>query len=128
MTNPVIPAVSPTSDAAAFFKATAAGQFSVPYCDDCGESHWYPRPICPYCSSDKVALRPASGRGRIYTFTVMRRAPQVFAVAYVELAEGPIMLTNMVECDVDKLAIGQEVEVVLMPNGDGLQVPMFRPL
>jgi uncharacterized OB-fold protein len=128
MATRAIPSVTPTSDATAFFKATEAGQFSLPVCEACGQTHWYPRPLCPHCFSDRIIMKPASGRGKIHTFTVMRRAPEVYAVAYIELAEGPIMLSNLVDFEADALAIDQPVEVVLTPNADGLKVPLFRPL
>ena len=51
----------------------------------------------------------ASGNGTIYTFSVMRRAKEPYAIAYVTLAEGPTMMTNIVDCDFDALRIGQPV-------------------
>ena len=58
----------------------------------------------------------------------MRRAPVPYAIAYVTLEEGPAMLTNLVDCDFDRLAIGQKVKVVFKPSeGGGAPVPMFAP-
>ena len=57
----------------------------------------------------------------------MRRTDPVFAIAYVALEEGPLMLTNLVDCDFDALAIGQPVELVFQPATDGTPVPCFRP-
>jgi len=122
-----IPSVTLTSDSEPFFAASTQGTFSIPACDDCGKTHWYPRPLCPHCFGERINWKPASGRGRIHTFSVMRRVPQPYAVAYVELAEGPLMLTNLVDCDLDAIRIDQPVELVFKPNADGLNVPMFRP-
>ena len=58
--------------------------------------------ICPFCFSDKTEWQQASGNGTIYTYSVMRRAPIPYAIAYVTLAEGPTMMTNIVDCDLDK--------------------------
>ena len=55
----------------------------------------------------------------------MRRAPEPYAIAYVTLAEGPTMLTNLVDCDFDSLAIGQEVRLKFSPTDRGPPVPTF---
>jgi uncharacterized OB-fold protein len=99
----------------------------VPTCRACGKAHWYPRAICPFCDSAEVEWRDASGKGKIYTFSVMRRAKEPYAIAYVTLAEGPTMMTNIVDCDFDALAIGQSVSVVFKDSDGGPSVPMFKP-
>jgi uncharacterized OB-fold protein len=48
-------------------------------------------------------------------------------VAYVELDEGPRVLTNIVDCDMEALAVGQSVEVVFHPTSNGAALPRFRP-
>jgi uncharacterized protein len=110
-----------------FWNAARERRFVVPTCSACGKAHWYPRAVCPFCGSEKIAWRDASGRGAIYTFSVMRRAKEPYAIAYVTLAEGPTMLTNIVDCDFDALAIGQPVSVIFQETENGPPVPMFRP-
>jgi len=110
-----------------FFAAAAAGQLLLKRCRDCGETHFYPRAHCPFCLSANTEWLAASGRGEIYSFTILRRVPVVFVAAYVALAEGPKMLTNIVDCDFDALAIGQAVRVVFKPTEGGPPVPMFTP-
>jgi uncharacterized protein len=122
-----IPAPVETPETAPFWAAARDRRFLVPACRDCGKSHWYPRAICPFCFSDRIEWREATGNGTIYTFSVMRRAPEPYAVAYVTLDEGPTMLTNLVDCDLDRLAIGQLVRLVLTPTEGGAPVPTFRP-
>ena len=63
----------------------------------------------------------------IYSFSVMRRADPVYVIAYVTLAEGPTMMTNIVDCDPDALRIGDEVEVAFVRTEGGAALPMFRP-
>jgi uncharacterized protein len=99
----------------------------VPVCAACGKAHWYPRAVCPFCDSEKIEWRPASGRGTIYTFSVMRRVKEPYAIAHVTLAEGPTMLTNIVDCDLDRLRIGQAVALVFKESENGQPVPMFAP-
>ena len=109
-----------------FWNAARERRFVVPTCSACGRAHWYPRAVCPFCGSGDVQWRDASGKGAIYTFSVMRRAKEPYAIAYVTLAEGPTMLTNIVDCDFDALAIGQPVSVTFYETENGPPVPMFR--
>jgi uncharacterized OB-fold protein len=111
----------------AFWDAARAGRLTYGSCAACSEPHYYPRSICPFCGSDRIQLAEASGRGTIYTYTVMRRAPVPYAIAFVTLAEGPTMMTNIVDCDLDAIRIGQPVKVVFKPTEGGPPLPMFTP-
>ncbi len=126
MASRAIPAPPASPDSAEFIAAAKQGRFLIRRCTACGKPHWYPRPLCPFCFGE-TAWEPASGRGSIYSYTVMRRTDPMFAVAYVALEEGPLMLTNLVDCDFDALAIGQAVELTFQPATDGTPVPCFRP-
>jgi uncharacterized OB-fold protein len=119
------PAVNPETKP--FWDAAREGRFLVPFCSACSKAHWYPRAICPFCASDEVEWRQASGKGTIYTFSVMQRVKEPYAIAHVTLAEGPTMLTNIVDCDFDKLRIGQAVAVIFQETEGGPPVPMFKP-
>jgi hypothetical protein len=123
-----IPSPVVTVETQAFWDSARAGRFTIPVCTACGKAHWYPRAICPFCASGEVEWRDASGKGVIYTFSVMRRAKEPYAIAYVTLAEGPTMMTNIVDCDFDALRVGQSVSVVFAATEDGPPVPMFRPV
>jgi uncharacterized OB-fold protein len=120
------PPVSPETQA--FWDAARDGRFVVPKCRACGKVHWYPRAICPFCQSSEIEWAQASGNATIYSFSVMRRAPEPFAVAYVTLAEGPTMVTNLVDCDFDTLKIGQPVRIKFTPTDGGPPVPTFTPV
>lgn len=111
-----------------FFDAAAEGRFLVKRCKACGQAHWYPRAICPFCFSAETVWEDSPGEGAIYTFSVMRRAPGgPYAIGYVTLDEGPSMLTNFVDCDFDALRIGQRVKVRFAPTDGGPPVPVFAP-
>ncbi len=114
-----------TPDTKPFWDAAATGKLMFKTCAACGHSYHYPRPLCPFCFSDRTEWRGASGRGTIYSFSVMRRVPVPYAIAYVTLDEGPTMMTNIVDCDFDTLRIGQRVRVVFTPTEGGPPVPMF---
>jgi uncharacterized OB-fold protein len=116
-----------TAEGKAFFDAARQGRFTIPVCTACNRAHWYPRAICPFCASDQMEWREASGKGTIYAFSIMRRVKEPYVIAHVTLAEGPTMLTNLVDCDTDKLQIGQPVIVVFQETETGTPVPMFKP-
>ena len=112
-----------------YWAAAAKGRLLIKKCNACGEPHFYPRSICPFCFSDNTTWQQASGDGTIYTYSVMRRgAPVPYAIAYVTLAEGPTMMTNIVDCDLDDIKIGQQVKLVFKPSEGGVPVPCFAPV
>jgi uncharacterized OB-fold protein len=110
-----------------YWDGAAAGTLMLKRCRACGEPHHYPRSICPFCFSDQTEWTQASGRGTIYSFSVLRRVPVPYAIAYVTLEEGVTMMTNIVDCDLDALRIGQRVRVVFKPSDGGPPIPTFTP-
>jgi uncharacterized OB-fold protein len=122
-----IPSPAVTTETAQFWSKANEGQLSVPQCRSCGKFHWYPRAHCPFCTSHQVELKTASGRGTIYTFSVSRRGKDSYVIAYVTLDEGVTMMTNIVNGDAAKLAIGQPVRLAMVESENGQRVPMFEP-
>lgn len=122
-----------TSDTARFWAAAAEGRLHLPRCDRCGLVIWYPRPVCPDCHGGDITWFDSTGSGVVHSFTVMRKghgpwaehAPYV--VAFVELDDGPRMLTNLVDCDPGTVAIGTAVRVVFDRAGEHAAVPRFTP-
>lgn len=118
----------PNGENQRYFDAAAEGRLLLKRCAACGEFHFYPRAICPLCFSDRTEWQPACGRATIYTYSVMQRGvPVPYVIAYVTLAEGVTMLTNIVDCDFAAVRIGQAVRVVFKPSEGGPLVPMFTP-
>jgi uncharacterized OB-fold protein len=109
-----------------FWSALGEGRFLVMACRACGRAHWYPRAHCPFCTSADTEWRDASGRGTIYSYSVMRQAKPPYVIAYVTLEEGPTMMTNIVDSDFEEVAIGKRVELVVRKNADSDLLPMFR--
>ena len=110
-----------------FFDAAREGKLLIGRCQACNEFHYYPRAVCPFCSSERTEWVPAKGHGRIYSYSVMRRVAQPYAIAYVTLEEGVTVLTNLVDCDFGRVAIGDPVRVVFKPAESGETIPMFTP-
>ena len=129
MDNPVkYPKPVTNPETAHFWEQTAKGKLMIKRCTACGEAHYFPRSICPFCFSDKTVWEESSGEGTIYTFSRMRKsASGPYAIGYVTLTEGPSLLTNFVDCDMEKLKIGQKVKVVFKAT-DGAPLPFFTPV
>lgn len=127
MTRPV-PAPAVTLESKPFFDAAAEGRFLIKRCQACGEAHWYPRTICPFCHSDKTVWEESPGEGVVYSFSILRKSPSgPYALAYVTLTEGPNVLTNIVDVAPEDLKIGMKVKVKLQPTEGGPPVPVFTP-
>jgi uncharacterized OB-fold protein len=122
----MIPAPVPDPDNRAFFEAAREGVLLLGLCRATGRAFHPPRGISPFTLTTDVGTVRASGAGTIHSVTVMRGASPT-AVAYVELAEGPRVFTNIVDCDVDALRIGDAVRVVFRDAEGGQPVPCFAP-
>ena len=117
-----------------YWDAAAEGRLLLRHCADCARTHHYPREFCPYCWSERVEWRPASGRAVLYTWSVVHRndlppfgtrTPYVAAV--VDLAEGPRMMTEVVDCAESDLRVGMGLVVGFREEGGGgFAVPVFR--
>lgn len=110
-----------------FWQAAEEGRLLGKRCSDCGEFHWYPRVVCPFCGSGRTEWAPLSGRGTVYACSTLRRADPPYTVAYVQLEEGPTMLTNLVDLGDVQPAIGLPVTVTFRRTEDGRNAPKFRP-
>ena len=123
-----IPAPEIRPEAKAYWDALSEGRFQITECKACGNRFHYPRPFCPSCMSRDVALIPVTGNGTIYSFTLVRQKGAISsAPVFVTLDEGPTILSALVDCDYDKLAIGQRVKMKLVPTDNGPPIPFFTP-
>jgi hypothetical protein len=126
---------SPDLETQPFWDAAKEERLLIRHCNACGEYHFYPRPFCPSCWSEDVEWYDASGRATLYTWSVVyqndlppwpARVPYVAAV--VDLAEGPRMQTNVVDCEFDVLTDAMELEVVFQATSEDFTIPVFRPV
>lgn len=123
-----------TSTTEAFWKATSEGRFILQRCDACDVVVWFPRKHCPECWSENLATFDASGEGTVYSYTIIRKVANEykqatpFVVAYVELAEGPRIMTNIVGCDVDSVRVGMPVAIEFHDTGEGNALYRFHPV
>jgi uncharacterized OB-fold protein len=127
MAERTIAAPIPDPTTKPFWEAAREGRLMLGRCRDTGRHFFPPRGVSPFTLSTEVEMVPASGRGTVYSFTVMRVAPP-YAPAMVELEEGPRIFTNIVDGDFAEIRIGMAVRLVWKPTeGDGPPVPMFAP-
>jgi uncharacterized OB-fold protein len=126
MADHVFAAPPANPESAAFYAAAKEGKFLIGKCTGTGKYFWYPRAVSPF-DFGPATMEPASGKGVIYSYSVMRRVSPQFSIAYVTLEEGPTMMTSIVDCDFDALKVGQKVKLVWKPSADGTPVPCFTP-
>ena len=128
MASPRVPqAPQESPDNKPFWDAAREGRLLVARCKDTSKFFMYPRHVSPFTLSNNVELVEARGTGTIYSYSIAR-GKEPFCLAYVRLDEGPIMLSNIVDADLDALACEQKVRVVFVPSEDGgAPVPMFTP-
>jgi uncharacterized OB-fold protein len=109
-----------------FFDGAAEGKLVLPRCVATKKFIWYPRGISPW-TLGPVEWVEVSGKGTIYTYSIMRRADPQYCIAYVALDEGPKMMTNIVDCDFDTIKVGQPVQLKWIATEQGAPMPFFTP-
>lgn len=133
MAAPTRPIPQPTPETAHYWEGARAGELRIQRCADCAHAYFPPRPFCPACSSRDVAVVAASGRATLHSYVIHHREMPGFeppyAIAVVELEEGPRMMTNIVECDQtpEALRLDMALEVTFLPLTDEIHLPVFRP-
>lgn len=116
--------IKPERDGAPFWRSIG-GKLLVQACEHCDEHFHYPRPLCPFCASTQLRWVECTGRAEVYSFSIVRRSDP-YVIAFVELEEGPRLLTNIVDCDIESIRIGDAVSVIFH-DFNGIATPMFRP-
>ncbi len=126
-----VPHVTPESEE--FWAAAAEGRLLLSECENCGLVFHYPRARCPDCLADAVDWRKATGTGEIYTYSVARTMegwPEddlPLILSYVELDEGPRVMTN-VHAAPEDVAVGTRVTVSFVETEEpDVAVPVFEP-
>jgi uncharacterized OB-fold protein len=126
-----LPVIDP--DSKPYWDALRQHRLVLKYCRSCSRDHFYPRELCPYCHSDDLVWKDASGRGEIYSYTIARRpaAPSFaddvpYVIAVISLEEGPRMTANIVGADPDLVRIGQSVRIVFDDVTENVTLPRFR--
>ncbi len=124
---------TPTPETAHFWEGTRQNELRLQRCTHCDDAYFPPRPFCPQCGSRDTTIFQASGRASLYSYVIHARPVPGFtppyAIAVVELEEGPRMMTNIVGCaqTPEALLLDMPLEVVFEKQDDSITLPFFRP-
>ena len=118
-----------------FWDGCKRGELVLQRCKDTGKAYFPPRPFSPFTGSRNVETFTASGKGTLYSYVInYRPAPGFeqdapYAIAVVELAEGPRMMTNIVDCPQtpEALELDMPLQVTFQKVTDDISLPKFRP-
>ncbi len=132
--TPGKPVPVPTPETQPFWDGCAAGELRIQRCLDCTKPFFYPRAVCPACGSVNVEWFTASGQATLYSYVInYRPAPGFedegpYAIAVVQLAEGPRMMTSLtgIAATPEDLILDMPLRVTFEPRGD-IYLPVFTP-
>ena len=117
-----------------WWQAAAEHRLVVQRCTACNETRLPPAPICPACRSADSDWKQISGRGELYTYTVVHRPiaagqqlPYIIAVIELHDSGGVRIISNLVDVNPDEVEIGLPVELVWEDMSQDLAMPRFRP-
>ena len=125
-----------TPEAKPYWDGLREEKLLLPKCADCGHVFFYPRIVCPRCHSRNIAWIQASGKGKLHAFEIayqsFNRAFKVkppYVLAMIELAEGPRMMSNLINVEPDPKVVkcDMPVEVVFSKLTDEITLPLFQP-
>lgn len=117
-----------------FWEAAKRHELVMPRCKTCDQLFFYPRSECPRCLGSDLEWVRVSGRGRLHSFTIINQpanaafrddVPYVYAL--VQLIEGPRMISNLVECDVESVSVDMPVEAVFDDVTPEWTLVKFKP-
>lgn len=116
----------PNPETAAYWQAANQGKLMLKRCCDTGTAFYYPRDHSPF-TGGATEWFEASGQATLYSYSILLRSPAPYCLAYVHLAEGPLMMSNILTEDFNSLSIGQALRLDFLDSGNGQQLPVFRP-
>ena len=125
----------PTPETQHFWDGCKRGELILQRCKDTGKAYFPPRPFSPYTGSTNIETFKASGKAILYSYVINHRPPKGFeaeapyAIAVVQLEEGPRMMTNIVDCPQtpEALQLDMPLEVVFESITDTVDLPKVRP-
>jgi len=117
-----------------YWDACHRHELLIQRCGACGTHQFYPRIFCTNCSSKTIDWVRTSGRGKILTWTVIRRAVSEayaadvpYVIALIELQEGPVMMSKVSRCEPESVCAGMAVEVSFEDWSEQVSMPVFIP-
>ncbi|NLC35282.1 MAG: Zn-ribbon domain-containing OB-fold protein [Alcaligenaceae bacterium] len=93
-----------------YFSQLAQGRFAIPQCGACARLHFFPRVVCPHCGSDDLQWVEPGGQGEVYSTTIVRQKAGDYTVCLINLAEGPRLMSRVVDVPPEDVHIGMQVK------------------
>lgn len=128
-----LPSVTPETEP--YWTAASEETLLLQWCHDCETFFHYPRDFCPSCFSEMVEWREAQGKGEVYSYSeiaTVEEWPETalpLVTAYVELVEGPRMLTNLINCSGEDIEVGTSVKAAFVQTErESIAIPVFEPI
>ena len=123
----------PDADTAALWAGMLEGKLLLQHCGQCGNIQYYQQHMCRQCGSENLQHQPASGLGKVHSFSVVHRAPGPafkgdvpYAVLLVELSEGPRMISTFTGGSPDDVTFDMDVMITFEAISDEIALPRFR--
>lgn len=131
-TKPQPPLPQPTRDNEEFYLAARRGELRFQRCGECGGFRHYPRPVCPHCLSRDYSWELSSGRGTVYTWTIVR-GPTLpafehklpYNVVDVLMDEGVHFVSEVLDCAPEEIHGGMPVRAVFVPVSEEVTLVKF---
>lgn len=134
MTGYLKPLPTPDEFSGPYWQGCAKHELLIQRCQNCGSYQDFPRGMCYRCSAENLEWVRASGRGTVYSFSTIYRAPTPefaddvpYTIALIELEEGIRMMSNIIDCAPEDIKIGMPVEVVFDKVTPEITLPKFKP-
>lgn len=128
------PVPHPNQESKLFWEGCRQHRLILQKCKKCETLIFYPRSFCPECMSDELDWIDVSGKGTIYSFTIVYRPPlPVFAekgpyvLALIDLAEGPRMMSNVINISPSEVKVGMKVRCIFEDVNESISLPLFEP-
>lgn len=124
----------PTPETQHFWDGCKEGELRLQRCTACRHTYFPPRPFCPKCASRDVEIVRSSGRALLWSYVINHRprpdmGKEPYAIAVVKLDEGPVMMTNIVDCPQtpESLQLDMKLHVSFAKQTDDITLPFFAP-
>ena len=117
-----------------FWEATKRHELILPKCNSCSSIFFYPREACPECTSMDLSWTKVSGKGRVYSYTHVKQSVHpsfqsanghIYAI--IELAEGPKIPSNILECDPENVQVDMNVIATFEDIDEDFTLLKFKP-
>lgn len=134
--HPPLPNIDQVEYARPHWEGLQEERLLIQECSDCGERQHFPRPWCQYCGSEEIEWIESDGKATLYSYSIPRRVVEVYEyepalpyiMGYIDLDVGVRFVSNVVNCDIDDVEIGMELEAVFDHVTDDITLVRFEPV